>query len=198
MPLVNCRKLCPGNAGRKCNWCTDIQRGALEIKDNVALCEICLASVNGKCDIAQLFLRLALLLPLDLDLFCEARREMPTLVYDSVGVMIMVNLTSLMPYQKSAREMQRRTYLMRALNYLTEDLWKTDSWHIRICKDTMDLCKVEVLMRAILPFAVRGMIANFLIGNLDALYGCICKVKVNLSTCYRSLFFCTLGGTGLF
>ena len=104
---------------------------------------------------------------------------MPRLVFDTASAMVMGWLVSTVPHQKSSREAKRRTSLTTALNHLTQASWVIDCWQRKINEDTRVLCNMELAMGSILPFTTRGLILEFTCGNLDSLYGCVCRVKSN-------------------
>jgi hypothetical protein len=189
MPIVYCRKLCPGKNGKKCKWSIEVQRRAAKIRDDADFCEICLAC-DSDWDLPQLSLQLSHLYSLDPDIFHAARRKMPPSVFDSVGPMVMAALVSSVPHSKNAREAKRRTYLTSTLSQLTQASWILDCWRRKVEEDTRDICNMEVAMQLTLPFTTRGLIIEFICGNLDALYGYICKMKSNTyHTLERPIFW---------
>ena len=189
MPIVYCRKLCPGKNGKKCKWSIEVQRRAAKIRDDADFCEICLAC-DSDWDLPQLSLQLSHLYSLDPDIFHAARRKMPPSVFDSVGPMVMAALVLSVPQSKNAREAKRRTYLTSTLSQLTQASWILDCWRRKVEEDTRSICNMEVAMQLTLPFTTRGLIIEFICGNLDALYGYICKMKSNTyHTLERPIFW---------
>ena len=184
MPIVHCNKYCLGNNGKKCKWDTEIQRRPAKIRDDADFCQICLVRANGEWEISQLSLQLFNLYLLDTDIFHSARRQMPLSIFDGVSVLVMAALVSTVPLQRKAREIKRRHLLTSSLNHLIESSWMIDYWWRKVFGDTCNVCYMELAMRSALPFAVKGLVIEFLCGNLDIIYGQICKVK---GKCYHAL-----------
>ncbi len=191
MPIVYCRKICPGNAGRKCRWSTELQKRPALIRDDALSCQICIA-VGGLSgwDAAQLALHLAHLYELDPDLFACARTQLPAVAFDSVSAKILNMITSHTPRLKRGREDQRKMILARTLKYLTTTSWVLDCWLRRTKEDTADVVHADLAMYTKLPYTARGLVLDFLCGDLEALYSHLCTLKTKAyHTLERPLFW---------
>ncbi len=161
------------------------------IRDDASLCQVCLAAGGGSgWNGTQLSLHLAQLYKLDPDMFAWARGQLPATVFDTVRALTLGVITSSMPRLKRGREEQRKVALASTLKYLTTTSWVLDCWLQRTNQDTIDLCNAELAMYTALPFTARGLVLDFLCGDLEAVYSHLCTLKTKAyHTLERPLFW---------
>ena len=190
MPLIYEGKHCPGT-DRKCRWSTNLQKTREIITDDMVACQICLAHSGGSWTLMELALQLAQLHTLDPDLYFAAidPAKMPREVFKKVKTHMISIITSSVPESPRMRENQRCEMVRLTLKYLTTTSWVIDCWDRRIKEDNIDIAHIKLAM-CTLPETTRGLVLDFLCGDLVSFYMHLCTVKTHAyHTMERPLFW---------
>ena len=99
---------------------------------------------------------------MDPDIFDEARRSIPESVFDAASVHAMPLLQKGISSSRRIREDERRTRLVRSLDWMTGASWMLNCWRRCLEEDLRNVYIWEIVIWKRLPRPLRAHIFSFL------------------------------------
>ncbi len=175
MPLVMLNSLCPGVRSFACTWSVDVQQLQCNTACHAPICSVCAAVHRLPFSKRGLAHQLAQLYSLDIDLFQQARRQLPPQIATEATKNALDNIAKGLPPLRSTRKRLQTEALTRATYVVCRSRFPALSEEVRM--DDATILAMDVALWKRLPPSIRITLCTYLAPNLSAEYGRICRIK---------------------